>query len=466
MNQYEDHSPLATVPVPKLMLKLAIPSVVAQLVNLLYNIVDRIFIGHIDVVGADALTGVGLCLPMIMLINAFTMLCAAGGAPRAAIALGQGNREEAEKILGNCYSLLLIFAILLLIAYEAFAEPLLWLFGASPDTITFALEYIRYYALGTVFSLTALGLNGFLTTQGFSAFAMVTTLIGAALNILLDPIFIYGLGMGVKGAAIATVISQAVSCVWVLWFLIKSKKTVLRLRLRNMRLVGRIFGPCLALGVSGFVMLSTESILSICFNSSLSAYGGDIAVGSMTIITSCSQLALLPSTGVCQGCQPIISYNFGAGNMDRVKKCVALEIAICGGYTLLFWAFCMATPQLLAQVFSNDGKLVEYTVWAMRIYMAGIFAMGFQTSCQQCFMALGQAKVSLLLACLRKLILLIPLIYILPGFIENKVFSVFLAEPVSDIMAATVTVSVFVATFRKILKKGAARIGGEGMESC
>lgn len=457
MTQNYAVNPLGSVPIPRLMLKMALPSVVAQLVNLLYNIVDRIFIGHMEVVGADALTGVGLCLPMIMMVNAFALLGAAGGAPRAAIALGQGNPKEAERIMGNCFSMLLIFGVLLTVAYEIGAEPLLWLFGASEDTIGYALEYIRIYAVGNVFIITVLGLNSFLTAQGYSQFAMITTLVGAVVNIALDPLFIFVFGLGVRGAAIATVISQAVSCVWVLWFLVCGKKTVLRLR--KLLLEPKVCGPCLALGASGFVMLSTEAILNICFNSSLSSYGGDVAVGSMTIISSCTNLVLLPTSGICQGCQPIVSYNFGAGNKDRVVRCVTLQIAICGGYTLLFWLLCMLAPQLLTQVFSNDADLVKYTSWTMRVYMAGIFAMGFQTSCQQSFMALGQAKVSLLLACLRKLVLLIPLIYILPAIMENNVQAVFTAEPVSDILAATVTVTVFIHQFRKILKRGATQIG-------
>lgn len=452
-------SPLGTAPIGKLMFRMALPTVVAQLVNLLYNIVDRVFIGHMEGIGADALTGVGLCMPLILMVNAFAMLGSAGGAPRAAIALGQGNKQQAEKIMGNCYSMLLIFALLLTAVYEIFAEQLLWLFGASENTIGYSLDYIRIYALGNIFQLTVLGLNSFLTTQGFSNFAMVTTLIGAGMNLLLDPILIYGFHMGVQGAAIATIISQAVSAVWVLWFLIKGKKSVLRLRGSLMRLEAKVCGPCLALGISGFVMLSTEAILNICFNSSLSSYGGDIAVGSMTIISSCANLALLPTSGICQGCQPITSYNFGAGNQDRVKKCVFTQIAICGGYTIVFWALCMMFPQMFAGIFSSDPALIEYTSWTLRVYMAGILAMGFQTSCQQSFMAMGQAKVSLLLACLRKLILLIPLIYILPAFIENKVLAIFMAEPVSDILAATVTVTVFLTQFNKILKRGANRIG-------
>ena len=454
-------SSLGTAPIGKLMFKLSLPTVVAQLVNLLYNVVDRVFIGHMEGIGADALTGVGLCLPLILIVNAFALLGAAGGAPRAAIALGQGNKAGAEKILGNCYSLLLIFAVLLTGAYLAFAEPLLWMFGASEKTIVYSLQYIRIYALGNLFQLTVLGLNSFLTTQGFSNFAMITTVIGALLNLILDPILIYLCGMGVRGAALATIISQAVSALWVLWFLTKGKKTELRLRLCHMKLEGKVFGPCLALGASGFVMLFTEAVLNICFNSSLSRYGGDLAVGSMTIISSCSNLALLPTSGICQGCQPITSFNFGAGNHHRVKKCVFTQIAICGGYTTVFWVVCMLAPQLFAGIFTSDPELIAYTTWTMRVYMAGILAMGFQTSCQQSFMAMGQSIVSLLLACLRKLVLLIPLIYILPSIFDNKVQAVFMAEPFSDIIAAAVTVTVFLTQFNKILKKGAKRIGEE-----
>ena len=452
-------SPLGTAPIGKLMVKMALPTVVAQIVNLLYNIVDRIYIGHIEGVGADALTGVGLCLPMIMLMNAFAMLGAAGGAPRAAIALGHGRKEEAERILGNCSSMLLLFSAMITAVFLLFAEPLLRLFGASDATLPYALDYMNIYSCGAIFVLLVLGLNTFLTTQGFSNFAMVTTLIGAIINIILDPILIFGLGMGVRGAAIATVISQAVGSCWVLWFLMKGKKTILRLRLSQMKLIGSVVGPCLGLGISGFVMMATEAFLSISFNASLQEFGGDIAVGSMTIISSCSQLALMPASGICQGCQPIVSYNFGAGKMDRVKACFKRQLLLCGGYTTAFWALSMLFPQVLVQIFNSDPALVEHTVWTMRVYMAGIFAMGFQLTCQQCFMALGQAKVSLLLACLRKLILLIPLIFVLPLFIENKVFAVFLAEPVSDILAATVTVTVFTARFNKILKNGPAQIG-------
>lgn len=443
---------MGTGNVKKLLAQLAIPAIVAQVINLLYNVVDRIYIGHIPEIGASALTGVGLFMPILMLINAFAMLAGSGGAPRAAIAMGQKDNDTAEKIVGNCFSLLLGFAIVLTVVFYVSAPTLLTLFGASEVTLPYAVDYARIYILGSVFVLIVMGMNPFITTQGFAKISMLTTVIGAVINIILDPIFIFGLGMGVKGAALATVLSQAVGAIWILRFL-TGKKTVLRLRRENMKLIPSIILPCLGLGISTFVMLSTESLLSISFTSSLSRYGGDLAVGAMTIITSVSQLVTMPLQGICQGGQPIISYNYGAGNKERVKEAFFTQFGTCVAYTVLFWAALMFVPQIFAGMFTSDKALIEYTTWALRIYMAGIFSIGFQISCQQSFMALGQAKVSLLLACLRKIILLIPLIFILPLFFENKVFAVFLAEPVSDMIAAAVTTITFLTQFNRILKK-------------
>lgn len=445
---------LGTGSIPKLLAQLAIPAVVAQVVNLLYNIVDRIYIGHIPGIGAAALTGVGLFTPILMLINAFAMLSGSGGAPRAAIFMGKKDNETAEKIVGNCFSLILIFAVVLTIGCFALAPQLLRLFGASDATLPYAVAYARIYIAGTIFVLIVLGMNLFITTQGFSKVSMLTTVIGAIINVILDPIFIFGLNMGVRGAAIATVLSQAVGAIWVLRFL-TGKKTILKLKLSNMKLDPKVFGPCLALGISSFVMISTESLLSISFTSSLSRYGGDVAVGAMTIITSVAQLISMPLQGICQGGQPIMSYNFGAGNKDRVKKAFFTQFRVCITFTIVGWAIMMIAPQLFAGLFTADTELVDYTSWALRIYMAGIFSIGFQVCCQQSFMALGQAKVSLLLACLRKIVLLIPLIFILPNFLADKVFAVFLAEPVSDILAATVTTITFITRFDKILEAGA-----------
>ena len=443
---------MASGSIPKLFAGLAIPAVVAQVINLLYNIVDRIYIGHIPETGASALTGVGLFVPILMLINAFAMLAGSGGAPLAAIAMGQKDTDRAEKIMANCFSLLIIFAVVLTIIFYITAPALLRFFGASDITLPYAADYARIYILGSIFVLIVMGMNPFITTQGFAKISMLTTIIGAIINIILDPIFIFVFGMGVRGAALATVLSQAVGALWILRFL-TGKQTILRLKKENMKLNPEIFKPCLGLGVSTFVMLSTESLLSISFTSSLARFGGDLAVGAMTIINSVCQLATMPLQGFCQGGQPIISFNYGAGNTDRVKKAFSMVFGICLAYATFFWAISMSFPSFFAGIFTTDAALVEYASWALRIYMAGIFAFGCQISCQQSFMALGQAKVSLFLACLRKIILLIPLIFLLPNFFENKVFAVFLAEPISDILAATVTGIVFFTQFSKILKR-------------
>lgn len=443
---------METGSIPKLLAQLAIPAVVAQVINLLYNIVDRIYIGHIPGIGAAALTGVGLFAPILMLLNAFAMLVGSGGAPRAAIAMGKKDHDTAEKIVGNCFTLLTGLAVILTILFYISAPTLLKLFGASSATMSYATAYARIYILGSFFVLIVLGMNPFITTQGFAKISMMTTVIGAIINIILDPIFIFVFGMGVRGAALATVLSQAVGAVWILRFL-TGKKTILRLKRNNLRLEPKVFGPCLALGISTFVMMSTESLLSVSFTSSLSRYGGDLAVGAMTIITSISQLVTMPLQGICQGGQPIISYNYGARQTERVKKAFFTQFIVCITYTIFFWIVVMLFPQLFAGIFTSNKELVEYSTWALRIYMAVIFSIGFQICCQQSFMALGQAKVSLLLACLRKIILLIPLIFLLPNFFLNKVFAVFLAEPVSDILAAAVTTITFFTLFNKILKK-------------
>ena len=443
---------MGTERVSKLLAQLAIPAVVAQVINLLYNIVDRIYIGHIPDIGASALTGVGLFTPILMLLNAFAMLAGSGGAPRAAIAMGQQDQKGAEKIMGNCFALLLLLAVVLTTTGYIFAPQLLRMFGASDVTLPYAVAYARIYILGSVFVLLVMGMNPFITTQGFAKISMMTTVIGAVINIILDPIFIFALKMGVQGAALATVLSQAVGAVWILRFL-SGKKTILHLRKENFQLEKDVIMPCLALGISTFVMLSTESILSVSFTSSLSRYGGDIAVGAMTIITSISQLVSMPLQGICQGGQPIISYNYGAHNENRVKEAFFTQFKVCVSFSVVCWMIILLVPQVFARMFSGNAELVQYTSWALRIYMAGIFSQGFQLCCQQSFVALGQAKISLFLACLRKLILLIPLIFLLPVFLENKVFAVFLAEPVSDILAAIITTSTFFRRFDKILDR-------------
>ena len=443
---------MGTETIFKLYMKLTIPAVIAQIINLLYNIVDRIYIGHIPEIGASALTGVGLFVPILTLINSFAMLAGSGGAPLASIALGQKDQTHAERILSNCFSLLLIFATVLTLILYLTSPALLQFFGASEATLPYAIDYARIYILGSIFPLIVMGMNPFITTQGFATISMLTTVIGAVLNLLLDPVFIFVFGMGVRGAAIATVISQAVSALWILCFL-TGKKTSLRLRKEYIRLDPSIFMPCLGLGVSGFVMLSTESLLSISFTFSLARYGGDLAVGAMTIINSVSQLAKMPLTGFCQGGQPLISYNYGAGNTLRVKKTFQLVFGICMGYATLFCVLSLLFPHRFTGIFTNDLTLSTFAARALRIFMGGIFAFGCQIACQQSFVALGQAKISLFLACLRKLILLIPFIFLLPLFFEDKVFAIFLAEPVSDIMAALVTGTAFFSRFNKILRK-------------
>lgn len=455
--QTQKNQDMGSGDVKKLLLQLMIPAVVAQVVNLLYNVVDRIYIGHIEGIGAAALTGVGLFTPILMLLNAFAMLIGAGGAPRMAIALGQGDREQAEKIISNSFTVLMIFSVVLTIVFYAAAPVLLRWFGASDATLPYALEYSRIYILGTVFVLLVMGMNSFITAQGFAKIGMMTTVIGAVINIVLDPILMFGFGMGVPGAAIATVLSQAVGAVWILLFL-TGKKTSLRIRKEYLKPEKNVILPVMGLGISTFVMLSTESLLSISFSASLARYGGDVAVGAMTVINSASQLCTLPLQGICQGGQPVMSFNFGAGKKGRVKEAFRFQFTLCVCYTTLFWLLMLIAPGAVAGIFTSDGELISYTTWAMRIYMAGIFSMGVQLACQQSFMALGQAKICLLLACLRKLILLIPLIFILPHITSDPVFGVFLAEPVSDIVAAAITATTFFTRFDRILDHGAERV--------
>ena len=453
MKQPRNNEDMGSGSVKRWMVKMAVPAVIGQVVNLLYNIVDRIYIGHISGIGGSALTGVGLFTPIVMLITAFAMRAGAGGAPRAAIAMGKGSREEAEKIMANCFTVLLILAVILTAVFSVFLPSLLRLFGASDVTLPYGTTYGRIYILGSIFVLTVMGMNPFLTTQGFSRMSMMTTVIGAGINIVLDPIFIFVLDLGVAGAALATVLSQAVSAVWILKFL-TGKKTLLKLKPGNMTLERKIIAPCLGLGVSSFVMVSTESLLSISFTSSLSRYGGDVAVGAMTVLTSINQLIMMPMQGVCQGGQPLMSFNYGARKLNRVKEAFLCQFLTCVTYTAVFWSLLMLFPNAFAGIFTSDTALVEYTAWAIRVFLAGCFSVGFQISCQQAFMALGQAKTSLIMACLRKLILLIPLIFILPLFFENQAFAVFLAEPVSDILSAVVTTAVFARFFRKLMKEG------------
>ena len=437
--------------VRKLMVSLALPTILSQIVNMLYNLVDRVYIGHmqpVDTVGALALTGVGVCLPVILIISAFAALLAMGGAPRASIFEGRGEPGQSERIMGNSFSLLICASLVLTVLLQLFAEPLLLLFGASENTIGYALSYLKIYSLGTICVQMTLGMNAYITAQGFTTVSMKTVLIGAILNTILDPIFIFVLDMGVRGAALATILSQAVSALWVLRFL-TGPTTRWRLRRENLWPVPSVFLPSLALGLSPFIMQSTESLIAVCFNSSLLKYGGDIAVGSMTVLISIMQLAMMPLQGLTQGAQPIISYNFGARNAQRVRDAFKTLLTACLTYSLVLWAAVQLFPRAFVMIFNNDPTLVAYAAKALRVYMAATGIFGIQIACQQTFIALGNAKTSLFLAALRKIILLIPLIYILPHFFANKVIAVFLAEPVADLLAVATTATMFSIQFKR-----------------
>ena len=448
----EDKDFLGKEPVGKLLLKLALPTVTAQIINMLYNIVDRIYIGHIPEIGEAALTGVGVCMPLIMIVTAFSAFAAYGGAPRASIYMGQGDHDSAEKTLGNCFAVQFVISVLLTAALLLWNRDFLMAFGASDKTIGYGVEYMNIYAIGTIFVQMTLGMNAFITAQGFARTGMFSVLIGAVANIVLDPIFIFGFNMGVAGAAWATIISQAMSCAWVLLFLC-GKKTHLRLRVKYMRLSRKIVLPSLALGLSSFIMQASESIISICFNSSLQSYGGDIAVGAMTILTSVMQFAMLPLQGLGQGAQPIISYNYGARNPARVKAAFKLLLKSSLVYSTLLWALVMLFPQAFAAMFTSSETLMTFTQKALRIYMACLLLFGIQIACQMTFTSLGNAKASILVAVMRKFILLIPLIYIMPLlFSADKTTAVYMAEPVADFIAVTFTAIFFTFQFKKALK--------------
>lgn len=455
----EDKNALGTAPVGRLMMKLALPAVAAQLINALYNIVDRMYIGHMEEVGDLALTGLGISFPIIMFISALSALAGVGGGSRAAIRMGEKDTDGAEAILGGCTALLLVMAALSTVLFQIFREPLLLLFGASENTLPYASGYLGIYLWGTVSVLLSLGLNNFITTQGFATFSMLTVVIGAVCNIILDPIFIFRLHMGVQGAALATILSQTVSAVWVVLFLV-GKRTLLKLRPKYLRLKASVLLPVVAVGVSPFIMQSTESLVSISFNSSLFKYGGDPYVGAMTIASSVMQVGTMPLHGLAQGAQPIIGFNYGAGNLDRVRKAFRLLLTSCLTFTVVIWALVELFPGVFIAVFNDKPELVEVAIRTLRVYFAGIFMFGIQSSCQQTFVALGEAKISLFLALLRKIILLIPLIFILPLFLSDKVFAVWLAEPVADILAAATTGAMFAYRFPKILKRRGEELHG------
>ncbi len=451
MNQDKDF--LGREPIGKLLLKLAFPTVAAQVINMLYNIVDRMYIGHISDIGAMALTGVGVCMPLIMIVSAFAALVAYGGAPRASIFMGRKDMESAEKTLGNCFVVQIMISVVLTAILLIWNYDFLMAFGASENTIGYGVRYMNVYAIGTLFVQLTLGMNAFITAQGFAKIGMLSVLIGAVANIILDPIFIFGFNMDVQGAALATIISQALSCAWVLAFLF-GKRTMLRIKRKNLILQAKIILPCLALGLSVFIMQASESVISVCFNSSLLKYGKDIAVGAMTILTSVMQFAMLPLQGLGQGAQPIISYNYGARKVERVKAAFKLLLKTSVLYAVVLWALVMMFPQLFAAMFTSDGEMVEFTKTALRIYMASMFLFGIQMACQMTFNSLGRAKESIIVAVMRKFILLIPLIYIMPAiWVSNQTMAVYLAEPIADALAVTFTAILFAVQFKKALAK-------------
>lgn len=441
---------LAKEPIGKLLWKLSVPAITAQLINLLYNMVDRIYIGHMPGDGALALTGVGVCMPVIMIVSAFAALVSNGGAPRASMAMGKGDHEAAEQILGNSFSLQILISVILTVILLLFHRPLLLTFGASENTISYSTAYMNIYAIGTMFVQLTLGMNAFITAQGFAKTGMLSVLIGAVCNIVLDPVFIYGMGMGVRGAALATILSQAVSTVWVLRFL-TGKKTIIKIRKKYLGLQKEIVLPGLALGLAPFIMQASESVIIVCFNSSLLKYGGDVAVGAMTILSSVMQFSMLPLQGLGQGAQPISSYNYGAKNKERVRKTFRLLLAVSLFYSFLVWALIMLFPGTFAMIFSSDAALISYTEWALRIYAASMCIFGAQIACQMTFISLGNAKASIVVAVMRKFVLLLPLIYLLPHLVPNKTMGVYLAEPVADVIAVTFTVALFTVQFKKAL---------------
>ena len=446
------NSKLATQPLPSLILSLAAPSVIAMLINLLYNIVDRINIGRIPDIGQIALTGVGVTFPILILISAFSQLVGSGGAPLAAIKLGQGDKDGAEKILGNACATLVLISIGLTIVFLIFQRPILMLFGASKQTVVYGIEYLSIYLIGTIFVLLSMGLNQYISCQGKSKIAMLSIVIGAIINIILDPIMIFGFSLGVKGAAIATVISQCASTIWVVFYL-SSKKSGIQLKLSNLRIQPKVLASICALGISPFIMQFTECLINVVFNSGLQKYGGDLYVGSMTIISSVMQFLTVPIMGFSNGVQPIISYNYGAKNFERVRKTYRVSITVCIVLAMVLCGIVMLLPEVFVGIFTNNQELLELTAKMLPIFICGIGIFGIQMGCQSAFIGLGQAKISLFLACLRKIILLIPLALILPHFIGVK--GIYIAEPISDITAALTAGILFMINIKKILSEEA-----------
>ena len=446
-----NNSSLGTAPVTKLILKLAIPTVLAQLVNLLYNIVDRIYVGRIPEIGSLSLAGLGVTFPIILLVSAFAMLAGMGGASRAAVSMGAKDNDTAEKILGNSTMLLIIFSVVLSVVFFFTKDYILLRFGASPSTLRYASEYITIYLCGTIFVQLALGLNMFITNQGFTKTRMLTVCIGAVLNIVLDPIFIYGLGMNVKGAALATIISQAVSCLWVVKFL-SGKKSIIKIKLKNLLLKKDIVVSIISLGISPFIMQATECLIQLTFNNGMLKYGDDAYVALMSILFSLMQLIWMPLQGFSQGAQPVIGYNYGAGQTDRVKKAFKVQFTVNLTFSIVAIGMVELFPKLFIGLFTNDPNLISIGTNTTRLFLAGMAVMGAQSACQQTFLALGEAKVSMFLACLRKVILLFPLALILPHVANLGVWGLLMAEPISDVIAAVCTTVMFYFRSKTLLK--------------
>lgn len=444
-----DNELLAAMPVRKAFFRLALPAVAAQLINILYNLVDKMFIGHIPGVGKQALAGVGVTAPVILAISAFAALVSMGGAPKASIFMGKGDNEQAEKVMGSCAWMLIVLSVVLTAFMLIFGKMILQLFGASDNTILYATDYMNIYCVGTLFTQLTLGLNAFITAQGKTLISMCNVAVGAVTNIVLDAILINGFGMGVKGAALATVIAQGVSTCFVIHYLIKPTSQ-LKLRLKNIRFERKLLLPCILLGTSPALMQLTENMVAISFNTSLQKYGGDIAVASMSILTSIMQLVMLLLPGLVQGAQPLLSYNLGAKNISRVKKTFRLLLICCLSGSFLIWLVCMLIPQNVASIFTDDVPLITYTRKSMRIYLAMLLIYGIQVACQYSFVALDQAKKAIFLTIWRKIILLIPLIFILPRILSGSAMGVFLAEPIADTIAICTTAPMFYYYYRKL----------------
>lgn len=448
----DDKEFLLKEPVGKLLWQLALPTVAAQLINMLYNVIDRIYIGHMPQNGALAFTGVGVAMPVIMIVSAFAALISSGGAPRASIYLGMKDREQAERILGNSLAMQILISFVITVVLLIWHEDLMLLFGADPLTVPYASAYLKVYALGTLFVQVNLGMNAFITAQGFTKISMLSVTIGAVLNIILDPLFIFLLDLGVSGAALATIISQAVSCIWVLHFLC-STKSIIKLKRKNLRLHLKVIVPCLYLGLAAFFMQASESVITVCFNASLQHYGGNIAVGAMTVLSSVMMFAMLPLQGIAQGAQPITSYNYGAKQINRVKKTFTLLLAVSFTYSLIFGLSLILFPTFFVKIFNGQAEMVAFTARALRIYGSGIWLFGIQVACQMTFTAIGRAKQSIMAAVVRKFVLLLPLIYLLPRILSDKVTAVYLAEPISDIAAVIFTATLFIREFKQVLKE-------------